>query len=263
MAIYTSFEMVEDCKAGLRRGWAYFVSEFEPIVAALAAHYCAEHYASKPSTDFLRDLHTGEFFQSVRPSTQREFAIELRQALLALLEAACPTPAPDIELSLGDVATALAPLTPVEKQMAWLETMKYEPAHAALTMNAGTDTVERLREKSEDLLRQSLDRWKRGLLRENGLQLRAEAAARSSQDCVPVKLFLDILDGRVTWSNRQNIDRHLASCWHCIDRFCRTREIDRLVKDTPPLTEEKTEIHLEKLGFSREKAPFWKRILAR
>jgi len=74
---------------------------------------------------------------------------------------------------------------------------------------------------------------------------------------------LDVLDGRVTWSNRQDIDRHLASCWHCIDRFCRTREIDRLVKDTPPLTEEKTEIYLEKLGFPREKAPFWKRILAR
>lgn len=263
MAIYTSFEMVEDCKAGLRRGWAHFVSEFEPIIAALAAHYCGEHYASKPSIDLLRDLHTGEFFQSVHPATQREFAIELRQSVLALLEGACSSPAPDIELSLEDVTTALAPLTPVEKQMAWFETMKYVPAHTALTMNAGTDTVERLREKVEELLRQSLDRWKRGLLRENGPQLRAEAVARSGQNCVAIKLFLDVLDGRVTWSNRQNIDRHLASCWHCIDRFCRTREIDRLVKDTPPLTGEKTETHLEKLGFPKEKAPFWKRILAR
>ena len=37
--IYTSYEMIQDCRAGKPAGWSYFLANYKPVVERLAAHY--------------------------------------------------------------------------------------------------------------------------------------------------------------------------------------------------------------------------------
>ena len=96
-------------------------------------------------------------------------------------EAAGEPLALSIELELETVAAALEPLTLVEKQAVWLETMLYSHAQTGVLLRMAPPTVEKIRDKGADLIRGKVDSWSRTLLAENGLSLgRAAAAAARS-----------------------------------------------------------------------------------
>ena len=59
-------------------------------------------------------------FQSVEPAPERWFVAELRQAV----SGRNPVADAEIEIDLETVAAALEPLTVLEKQVAWIETMR-------------------------------------------------------------------------------------------------------------------------------------------
>ena len=101
----------------------------------------------------------------------------------------------------------------VEKQAAWLETMRYEPAVSGEMLRFAGATVEKVRGRAAELIRGKVDAWRRTLLAENGLALGREAAKGEGKDCLPVKAFLDILDGRTTWRNRELMEQQVNSCW--------------------------------------------------
>jgi hypothetical protein len=63
-------------------------------------------------------------------------------------------------------------------------------------------TVGKIRDRAAELLRGKSDSWRRSLLRDNGRRLGRLAAAARGAECASAKAFLDILDGRTTWSGR-------------------------------------------------------------
>src|SRR5579872_7394029 len=122
--IYTSYEMARDCRANLPQGWSYFAVNYVPVVRKLLAHYAPDDPAQLDRVLLaLRDP-ASSLFQNLEPSPERWFVAELRQKVLAQL----PTPAPGIAIDLETVAAALEPLTMLEKQAAWIETMRYPAA---------------------------------------------------------------------------------------------------------------------------------------
>ena len=100
------------------------------------------------------------------------------------------------------------------------------------------------------------------MLAESGPALGRAAAAAAGDECLPPKPFLDLLDGRTTWQGRDELERHVTRCWHCIDHFCRLVEVDEVLRGNQPLADAEAAPFQELLGVSAAKRPAWKRWLA-
>ena len=251
--IYTCYEMVRDCRAGLPAGWTFFAANYVPVVQKVLAHYAPDGPALLDPA--LSAIRTG-LFSSLEPAPERSFVAALRQYGHAQL----PAPAPEIPIDLESVAAALQPLTVLEKQAAWIETMRYGPSETAAMLRVAPETVSRIRERAGDLIRQHTDAWRRGLLTDNGLALGRAAAAAEGKDCLAAKTFLDIIDGRMTWRGRDELERHAGACWHCIDHFCRMLEVIEVMRGIQPLAEAEAAPLRQLLGTAEDKRPGWKRF---
>ena len=221
--IYTCYDMVRDCRAEKPEGWSYFVSNYSPLIRKLLAHYAPADAA--PLETVLAALRP-KLFQSLDPMPERQFVAVLRQQVLAQLN---PAP-PEIALDLETVATALSPLTLLEKQAAWFDTMHYDSARTAPMLRVSAKTVESIRQRAAEMIRGAVDAWRPTLLAENGMALGRAAAAGAGADCLAPKAFLDVLDGRATWRGREDVERHVGACWHCIDHYCRLIEVVELLR---------------------------------
>jgi hypothetical protein len=256
--VYTCFQMVRDCRADLPQGWRYFVSTYVPVVRSILAHYAGPEEDEARLEHVLLTLRNpgSSLFQSVEPSPERSFVADMRETILAGLTA----PEPEIALDLATVTEALEPLTMTEKHAAWFETMGYDAATAGELMRVAPATVQKIRDRAADLLRGKLDQWNRTLLADNGIALGREAAAAKSKDCLPVKAFLDILDGRTTWREREIMERHVTTCWHCVDHNARMEEVIGLLRKCKPLDEAEAARYRKVLGVADERRPAWKRL---
>jgi len=256
--IYTCYEMIADCRAGRAQGWRFFVTSYVPVIRKLLARYQPGEAAGLEA--ILAALHRPEsaLFQSLDPAPERWFVAQLRQKVLEQLAPASPASSIDLET----ISAALEPLTLVEKQVAWLETMRYSPAETGVLLRMAPATAERIRGKAADLIRGKVDSWSRDILPENGRGLGDAAAAAAGAECLPPKTFLDMLDGRTTWQGRGELERHVTRCWHCIDHFCRLVEVVELLRGNKPLSDAEVAPYWELLGVSAAKTPVWKRWLA-
>lgn len=217
--IYTCYEMIQDCRAGKPEGWSYFTSRYQPVAERIAAHYGGK------DVDHLIPSLRATLFESMQPMPERHFVADLRQAVLEALFQDQP-----LTLELETVAQAWAPLTVVEKKAAWLETMRYTSEDTGRILRMEPNTVAKIRDKAADALRAVQDRWSRTLLQDNGRQLGRAASSRATEQCVAAKALLDIIDGRATWYKREELERHIVSCLHCIDHFCRLHEVCDLLR---------------------------------
>jgi hypothetical protein len=251
--VYTCYEMIRDCRADSPAGWSYFLMQYVPAIRRMVAHY-GQGDVDKILLS-LRDPKSS-LFQSMEPAPERWFIAELRQKVLATL----PVPPAEIEIDLATVAEALAPLTLTEKEAAWLEAMRYTPEQSAAMLRVSAATVEKIRARAADLIRGKVDTWRRTLLVENGLALGRAAAAVTTDDCLPVKAFLDILDGRTTWLGREQMERHVTACWHCIDHFCRMLEVVDVMRGIQPLTEAEAAPWRKLLSLPEPKRSGWKKL---
>jgi hypothetical protein len=231
--------MIDDCRAGKPEGWRYLITYYVPVVRWLLAHY----YPDRASDLTLIERVLLVLKQPSHPLytashvTERQFVAALRQEVVAAVEADRASTAPEVGLDLDTLTTALEPLTAMERQFVWLESMGWSHEDSARMINIEATTIDAARARAGDLLRQNLDRWHKGLIAANGLGLGRLAAAARTERCLEPRSFLDAIDGRITWSRKKDLEFHLLRCWHCVDHFCRIREADFALRENKPLTE--------------------------
>src|SRR5581483_77924 len=179
--IYTCYDMIRDCRADRAEGWSHFITYYVPVIRKLAVHYFPRSGAAiEPVLVVLRRPESS-LFQSLEPAPERWFVAELRQRVLAAYEGREGTGTSEVSLELETLAKAFEPLTVVEKQATWLETMRYTPEQTGVLLRMEPRTVEKIRDKAAELLRAQMDLWRRSLLAENGRPLaRAATAAHTA-----------------------------------------------------------------------------------
>jgi hypothetical protein len=260
--IYTCYEMIQDCRADKPEGWRYFISSYVPVIRKLVAHYDPALADGAEATGFLERVLVAQrqpgsnLFQSLDPAPERWFVAQLRQKVVAEL----PLREPEIEIGLDTVDAAFSPLTLTEKVAAWTETMRYDAEQTGAMLRMSPETVARIREHSAELVRGQADRWRSTVLVENGLALGLAAAAAAGKDCLPAKVFLDVLDGRATWRGREQMESHTARCLHCIDHFARMAEVIEVLRGVTALNEADAAPWCELLGVQKPRPPLWKRL---
>jgi len=79
-----------------------------------------------------------------------------------------------------------------------------------------------------------------------------EAAEKTkSEACLPLKTFNNIVNGQISWRERDVAEEHIRDCFYCIDRFTGFQEMVRLRKDATPLPDEPVNARLQELGFEK------------
>ncbi|MGA3076809.1 MAG: hypothetical protein ABSG56_24370 [Bryobacteraceae bacterium] len=254
--IYTSYEMIQDCRANRPEGWSYFLTNYLPVVRQFLKHYFPDRAADQSLLE--RVLRTN-LFQSLDPAPERTFVAELRQHVLRAVEADRASAAPEISIDIEALGAALEPLTLTEKLVAWFETMYYAVSDTGRMLRMSPQTAEKIRARAAELIRGSLDAWRSSVLPENGPLLGQAASALSTKDCLPAKAFFDVIDGRTTWRGREEMEQHVKGCWHCLDHYCRLLEVVDVLRASKPLPEAEAEAYKRLLGIEAPKRSFWKR----
>ena len=260
--IYTCYEMIRDCRAGRPEGWTYFLTQYVPVIRRFLAHYFPERAGGPAVIErvwvFLRQPESG-LFELLDPAPERIFVAELRQRVLGAVEAYRAAAAPRVSIDLETLGAAVEPLTLTEKLVVWFETMGYSDADTGRMLRMSPETAARIRARAAELIRGAVDSWNSSMLADNGRPLGRAAASLSTKDCPPAKAFFDVIDGRATWRGREEMERHVKSCWYCLDHFCRLLEVVDVLRAAKPLEEAEAEDYQRLLGIQPPKRPFWKR----
>ena len=254
--IYTCYEMVRDCRADRPEGWRFLVVQYVPVMRRIVLHYAVKQGApAGTEAEMLASIAWPDspLFGSLDPAPERVFVAGLRQSTLERIAA----PAAELPVALESIAAAFEPLTLVEKQAAWLESMGYDAEQSGTMLRMAPKTVAAIRMRAAELLRGKTDAWRPTLLSENGRALGSEAAP-AAEACLAPKKFLDIIDGRTTWAGREELAQHTNTCWHCIDHFCRLVEVVSLIRGIEPLAEIEAEPFYRALKLAPLKSAGWK-----
>ncbi len=265
MSIYTSHDMIRDCRENKPEGWSYLVTHYAPVTGRLLEHYYEARAAETKRIERVLPALLNPalpMFAAPGAATEREFVVALRDAVLHVVEKEEASGTPELTLDLDTLTAAFTPFTATERQFVWLESMNYSDMQAALLMNLEQATIRKARDRAGELLREKLDSWNKGLIREHGLALGRLAAGVRGPSCLPAGAFLDTIDGRITWSRRKDYESHLTACWHCVDYFCRIREADNALRHVKPLSMEQAAPFLKLLGLPEQKKTFWKKMFS-
>jgi len=69
-----------------------------------------------------------------------------------------------------------------------------------------------------------------------------------------LKTFNNLVNGQLSWRERDLAELHIRDCFYCIDSFTSFQEMIRLRKDGKPAPELQVNGILDKLGFAAAKS---------
>ncbi len=282
MAIRTIFNMAEDCARGERLGWLEFVRDFAGIARTLLAHYFPtlvpeldEHVVAI----FRRaGAQGGAWFSGLSFTNEREFMMAFRDLVFAYGREQERVPAPQI--ALEQVRAITQDLSLLERELLWLYIKGYDAQRiAAIMMNAAA-TAEAVQRIADERLAALVPgppplRSKTGFVGDPGVAPEAltasptpahenracwgprfarvlmELAEQSETDqCLAVKTFNNLVNGQISWRERELAEEHMGNCFYCIDRFTTFQEMVRLRKDVTALAAPEVEAILAQLPFA-------------
>jgi hypothetical protein len=262
MSIRTIFLMKEDCARGERLGWHEFARDYAPLARTLLQQYfptLAPDMGSHVRALFERArVNQNEWFCNVSFSNEREFLMAFRQLVFGYGREAARVPVP--QLSLDQVREIMKDLPVTERQMLWLFIKGYAAPQIARMMNDAENTAAKVKSVADERLKQLLPATTPDAFSISARVLMEEAEKAKSEQCVALKTFNNIINGQITWRERELAEEHVRDCFNCLDRFTAFQEMIRLRKDAQPLGEAEIEPLLADLHLPAAKS---KGVLAR
>jgi hypothetical protein len=243
--------MAQDCAAGERQGWLEFVRDYAVITRHLLEHYFP---VLRPEMDvhvlgFYHRAHANEssWFKEIKFQNEREFLMAYRELLFAYGRTVARVPTP--ELSLDQFREIVKDQTVVEREVMWLFLKGYTAAQISPMMMNAEATSNAVKAIADQRLRQLFPSMTADAFNISARTLIEAAEKTRTPDCLPLKTFNNIVNGQVSWRERDVAEQHIRDCFYCIDRFTSFQEMIRLRKDAKTLLERETEAILTQLGF--------------
>ncbi len=256
MAVRTIFSMAEDCAHDQRPGWYEFVRDSGAITRTLLTHFfptLAPEVESHIAAVFARARANGSaWFSTLKFSNEREFLVAFRGLVFAYGREQEHVPAPHI--SLEQLAEIMKDLPVVEREMLWLFIKGYDaPQIGSIISNLET-TAAVVKKVADERLQAVIPGSTADAFVLSARVLIEEAEKKKSDKCLPLKTFNDMINGQLSWRERDLTEEHIKDCFYCIDRYTSFCEGIRLRKDAQPLPEAQIEALLEKMGAPAKKS---------
>jgi hypothetical protein len=255
VAVRTIFTMAEDCARSERLGWQEFVRDYAPLARILLNHYfpmLAPEIEIHVAAVFQRArAHDSAWFRQLKFQNEREFMMTFRELVFAYGREVARVPAP--QLSLEQVRSIMKDLPVVEREALWLFIKGYDAARiGAMIMNSEA-TAQAAKTIANERLQQVLPSATSDAYNISARVLIAEAEKTGGDACLPLKTFNNLVNGQVSWRERELAEQHIRDCFRCLDRYTSFLEMIRLRKDAQPLGESGINPILAQLNLPAEK----------
>jgi hypothetical protein len=266
MPIRTIFHTTEDCGKGVRQGWAEFVRDYAPVARTMLSHYFP---ALVPEVDgavvdvFARArADNNSWFQSLHFANEREFTMTFRELVFTAGRSAARVPAPN--LPADEIFALLDGLSLIQRQLFWAFLKGWDVGQvSAMLMNASATAEETSTLTTERLSKLS----PQAPVERTVVALIAMGAAqqRKTEECPPWKTFNNLINGQISWDDRERVEIHMTGCMFCLDAFTAFQEMIWLRKESKPMDEAGVEAVLAplRLGGPTSKGGLWRRVLSR
>lgn len=256
--------MAEDCVRGERLGWREFVRDYAQIARALLTHYfptLAPEAATHVSAVFQR-ARAGDnaWFRRLRFSNEREFLIAFRDLVFAYGREMARVPVP--ELSLDPVRHIMQDLPLVDRELLWLFIEGFDAPRAAEIMMHAEATVRAVNDAAAPRLAQALPAVSADALNLYAHVLIEQAEKTAGEHCLPLKTFNNLINGQISWRERELAEQHIAGCFCCLERFTAFQEMIRLRKDAQPLRAAEVGPILDQLNLAAERKGILRKLFA-
>ena len=254
--------MVQDCSADVRLGWEEFVRDYALITSQLLNHYFPVLH---PELDqhvlgvFQRaHANSNAWFKDVKFQNEREFLMAYREMLFAYARTVARVPTP--ELSLEQFREIVKDQSVVEREIMWLFVKGYSASQISPMMMNAEATSNAVKGIADQRLKDLFPAMTADAFNISARALIEAAEKTKTADCLPLKTFNNIINGQVSWRERDVAEQHIRDCFYCIDRFTSFQEMIRLKKDAKPVPVTQVEPILAALGFgaSQKKGIFAK-----
>jgi hypothetical protein len=202
------------------------------------------------------------FFEGLKFVNEREFACAFRDFVFAYGREAARLPAPQV--SLDNVRELMKDLPVVEQQMLWLFMRGYQAEQIAPMLMNADNTARKVEQIARERLATLLPDASPDALVISARALMEQAEQRRTDGCLPLKTFNNIVNGQITWRERDVAEQHVAACFYCLDRFSTFQEVIRMLKDRETAPEAEIERIASKLDLPKKsKAGFLSKILGK
>jgi hypothetical protein len=253
MAIRTIFRMAEDCGRGERQGWVEFVRDFAAIARALLAHYFPtlvpeldEHVVA-----VFQRAGSGSWFAGLRFSNEREFMMAFRDLVFAYGREQERVPVPHIPLE--QVRAITQDLSLLERELLWLYIKGYDAQRSAAIMMNAAATAEDVQRIADERLAALVPGGVPETLTASARVLMELAEQSKTDQCLALKTFNNLVNGQISWRERELAEEHMGNCFSCIDRFTTFQEMVRLRKDVTVLATPQIDAILAQLPLAAAK----------
>ncbi len=241
------------CEEGQAEAWQAFLSQYSPLAFGLLDVYTP--WTSEQSGEFWREALRAlcaEDFRRLRAfphQAEREFLVELRALLLdraqPLLDASkdaagLPTPEKLAALLQG------APL--VHQEITFLKLAGYSDRTLEdllrISPRVAGEGLDRLKTEYAAVLDRAEDQcpWPAAWLAITG----AARAARKP-DCPALRQLIRVLDGQISWYEKEPIEQHRAQCFSCLEHWTSLLEVVNWAKRARPWSQPRVETLLAAL----------------
>jgi hypothetical protein len=255
MAVRTIFTMAEDCARGERLGWQEFVRDYAPIARTLLNHFfpmLAPEIEAHAAAVFQRArAHDNAWFRDLKFQNEREFLMAFRELAFAYGREVARVPVP--ELSLEQVRAIMKDLPVVEREALWLFIKGYDAGRIGAMMMNSDATAQATKSLADERLAQVLPGASADAYNISARVLIAEAEKTGGEACLPLKTFNNLVNGQVSWRERELAEQHIRDCFCCLDRYTSFLEMIRLRKDMEQLGEAGVNPILSQLNLPAEK----------
>jgi len=247
--------MAQDCAAGERLGWQEFVRDYAEITERMLDHYFPVLHTELDQHAlglFQRAQANGNsWFKDIRFQNEREFLMAFRELLFAYGRTVARVPTP--ELSLDQFKQVVKDLSVVEREIMWLFMKGYTAQQISPMMMNAEATSNAVKAVADQRLKDLFPAMTADALNISARTLIEAAEKTNTPECLPLKTFNNIVNGQVSWRERDVAEQHIRDCFYCIDRFTSFQEMIRLKKDAKAVPEAKVDPMLAALGFGAAK----------
>jgi len=238
LAALTFQQVREQCEQGSAEAWRAFASLYGSLLAHLLDVYSPAGAESSPGiiTRMLAVLTENDFarFRTTARQSEREFLIDIRALVLdvALDNAAGPTPAesvetiPSAEFSLESLGKLMDGLPLAHQEMVFFRLSGYTDVSIENMLRIAPRVAEaafaRLEPDYAAAAHLEKDRcpWPA-----SWLKVLHEARTTKKDNCPDLHQFLRIQDGQVSWYDKEPVEKHVAGCLYCLERWTALREL--------------------------------------
>ena len=256
MAVRTIFSMAEDCARDQREGWYDFVRDYGAITRTLLAHFFP---TLTPEADthvaavFARARANGvAWFSTFKFSNEREFLMAFRNLVFAYGREQERVPAPQI--SLEQLTEIMKDLPVVEREMLWLIIKGYDPEQIGRIISNLESTAQAVKKVGDERLRAVIPGSTPDAFAVSARVLIEAAEKKSSEQCLSLRAFNNIINGQASWRERDLAEQHIQDCFYCMDRYTSFCEGIWLRKDAQPLADAEVEMVLARMGVAEKKS---------